>query len=82
MAEQVFPADVKQAAEAAYVAMRREHDGSLDPIRIVKAIGHAILAERERCARVADIHALEDGTSAHCQGCGEVIAAAILKGGT
>ena len=43
------------------------------------AVATAIMAERERCAEVADNHGFESDNDG-CQGCGEEIADAIRKG--
>lgn len=77
MAEPI-PEDVLATAEEAYqqaIYMTTTDE----PQNMVHMVARAILAERERCAHVADTHGL-DGGSDFCQGCGEDIAAAIRKG--
>lgn len=60
-----IPEDIKKAARR--VVERGYNEGLLE------AVEKALLAERERCAKIADAHA-----ECECD-CGDVIAAAIRK---
>lgn len=68
-----IPDDVWETAVASF-------DPATTPAALVMVpvlIALAIMAERERCARVAEDHHDDDGSGPDCQGCGEFIAAAI-----
>jgi hypothetical protein len=71
-----IPKDVLEYAVAVEQVWR-----ALPPADAVLHHARLIMAERERCARMAESHHDDDGTGPDCQGCGELIAAAIRKGG-
>lgn len=60
-----IPADVLKAARKAIMAEVRPEvrwqyaDGRCDHFAVVKAIAKAIIAERERCADIADRHRMK-----------------------
>lgn len=76
-----IPQDVWDAAKRAYWPS----GGTPEPKSKITRdkitwIANAIMAERERCARIAEDHGETDGTGPECEGCGEFIGAVIRKG--
>ena len=63
-----IPDDIMEMAERALYAVHSDEDPAFGSRVIASVIARAVLAERERCAKIADL------------GCAQTIAAAIRKG--